>query len=361
MEVRVAHSESLDRGGALVVAEELARTFDCEIHVGFDAPGVVASDIDVVELFDASVARWLSRRSSFARDAYFSLAWQHVPELHDADVVIESGNNPGWYVPRDTQTVVRYVHSTPYAAYHRFHEAGKSLAGKFYGITLRTLYAQTIPFPDLWVANSELVARRIERYWGVDNVEVVYPPVDVDSYESRERGDYFFTFSHLRREKRIDEIVQSFASLDEQLVVGGDGQERDRLEQMAPQNVTFIGHLDEDEKRRRLGEAKALLFNARAEDFGMVPVEALASGTPVIGVNEGFTQYQIMDGKNGIAYKRGIENIRSAVKDFEQNGVDWDHDRIIEEAQRYSIGRFHTQMQKLVKMTNKRTDIETRP
>ena len=359
MDVRVAHSESLDRGGALVVAEELARTFDCMMHVGFDVPGVVADDVDVVELFDAPVARWFSRHSSFIRDAYFASAWQHVPELHDADVVIESGNNPGWYVPRDTQAVVRYVHSTPYAAYHRFHETGGSLVGKLYGTILRTLYAQTIPFSDLWVANSELVARRIERYWGVDDVKVVYPPVDVDSYRSHEQDDYFFTFSHLRPEKRIDEIVQAFAGLDEQLVVGGDGSERERLEQMAPPNVTFIGHLDEAEKRRRLGEARALVFNARAEDFGIVPIEAFASGTPVIGVAEGYTQYQIMEGKNGISYERGIENIRTAIREFEENEVEWNDGQIQNNAQRYSVERFRTRMRELAEMANMKTNIDT--
>ncbi|MFB6229121.1 MAG: glycosyltransferase [Halobacteriales archaeon] len=358
MDVRVAHSESLDRGGALVVAEETARTFDCPLHVGFDAPEVLADDINGVELFDAPIVRWLSQHSSAVRDAYFALAWQHVPELHDADVVIASGNNPGWYVPRDTQAVVRYVHSTPYSAYHRFHEAGESLVGKLYGTTLRTLYAQTVPFPDVWVANSELVARRIRRYWNVEEVKIVYPPVDVESYAPQESADYFFTFSHLRAEKRIDEIIHAFADLDKSLVVGGDGPERDRLEQIAPPNVEFAGYMDEAEKRRRLGETKAVVFNARAEDFGIVPVEAFASGTPVIGVAEGYTQYQIQDGKNGIKYERGVENIRSAIREFLRDGIDWDDDQLQSATQRYSSDQFRTRMRDIVENIHEQTKIK---
>ncbi|WP_169051829.1 glycosyltransferase [Halorhabdus amylolytica] len=339
------------------MAEEAARTFDCPLHVGFHVPGIVADDINAIELFDAPIARWLSHHSSAIRDAYFSLAWQHVPELHDADVVIESGNNPGWYVPRDTQAIVRYVHSTPYAAYHRFHESGQTLAGKLYGTVLRTLYAQTVPYPDVWVANSELVARRIRRYWGVQDVEIVYPPIDVNSYGPRESADYFFTFSHLRAEKRIDEIIRAFTSLDERLVIGGDGPERDRLERMAPPNVEFVGYLDEDEKRRRLGEAQAFLFNARAEDFGIVPVEAFASGTPVIGVAEGYTQHQIEDGKNGILYARGVENIISAIRSFQQDGVDWDDEYLQNIAQQYDIDQFRTQMRSVVEKAHEQTKI----
>jgi glycosyltransferase involved in cell wall biosynthesis len=360
MEVRVAHSESLDRGGALVVAEELARTFDCPLHVGFDTPGVVSDDINAIELFDAPIARWLSQHSPTLRNAYFALAWQHVPELHDADVVIESGNNPGWYVPRDTQTIVRYVHSTPYAAYHRFHEVGQSLAGKLYGTVLRTLYAQTIPFPDIWIANSELVARRIKRYWGVDEVKTIYPPIDIDSYSPRERADYFFTFSHLRAEKRIDEIVSAFNGLDERLIVGGDGPERDRLEQIAPANVEFVGYLDENEKQRRLGEAKALIFNAWSEDFGIVPVEAFASGTPVIGVNEGYTQYQIEDGKNGVIFDRGVDSLRKAIADFNPDDLAWSRSHIKEEAEQYGIERFNKEIAKLVERNIERLTIENK-
>lgn len=357
MDVRVAHSESLDRGGALVVAEELARTFDCPLHVGFDTPGVVSDDIKTIELFDAPIARWFSQHSSSFRDAYFALAWQHVPELHEADVVIESGNNPGWYVPRDTQTVVRYVHSTPYAAYHRFHKAGRSLAGKLYGTVLRTLYAQTIPFPDIWIANSELVARRMKRYWGVDEVKIVYPPIDIDSYSPRDREDYFFTFSHLRAEKRIDEIIEAFDGLDERLVVGGDGPEREQLKEIAPANIEFVGYLDKNEKRRRLGEAKALIFNARSEDFGIVPVEAFASGTPIIGVNEGYTQYQIKDGKNGVSYERGITSLRETIADFDPDSLSWSRSRIKSETEQYGIERFNREIKHAVRSAYESTQI----
>jgi glycosyltransferase involved in cell wall biosynthesis len=348
MDIRVAHSESLDRGGALFVAEELARTFDSRLYVGFNTSGVVAEDVDAIEIFDNKIIKKLSQKSSFVRDAYFSLAWQHVPELHEADMVIESGNNPGWYVPHDTQTVVRYVHSTPYAAYNRFHDTGQSLAGKLYGTFLRTLYLQTIPFPDVWVANSELVACRMEQYWGISDVEVVYPPVDVKSYTSRKRSNYFFTFSHLRSEKRIGEIIKAFDGLEEQLVIGGDGPERNRLEVMAPENVEFVGYLTEQEKRRRLGEARALVFNARSEDFGMVPVEALASGTPVIGVNEGYTTSQIKDRKNGILYKRGVEHLQAAIRDFEEDHLAWTKERIIEDAEKYDIQNFKSEISRIV-------------
>lgn len=350
LDVAVAHSEALDRGGALVVAEELARTFDSDLCLGFVSEGVVAEDITPVELFDAPVLKQLSKRSSTVRDLYFLLAWQHVGRLHEADVVVQSGNNPAWYVPTETQTVVRYVHSTPYAAYHRFNEVGETLRGKLYGTTLRTLYDHTVAFPDVFVANSELVARRINLYWGVpeDKIEVVYPPVEVDSYGPREQANYYFTFSHLRAEKRIDEIVRAFDGLDERLVVGGDGPERERLERLAPASVEFVGYLNEVEKRRRLGEAKALLFNARSEDFGIVPVEALASGTPVVGVREGYTQYQIDDGKNGVLYDRGTSNLRLAIRQFEDEGVAWSRERIVESANRYDVSCFHNSMREIV-------------
>ncbi len=266
------------------------------------------------------------------------------------DVVLLSKNELAWYVPEDEQTVVHYVHSTPRTPYDLFQSRADSPVARLYSWVARSLYLPNTKFPDLFVANSELVARRIERYWRVpeERITVVYPPVEVDSYSQRERADYYLTYSRLIPEKRIDRLVRAFDGLDERLVVGGAGEERDRLERLAPPNVEFVGYMSEDEKLRRLGEAKALLFNAENEDFGLIPVEAFASGTPVLGVEEGYTKFQIHDGENGYTHAPDARSVRESVERFEAEGVAWSRDRIERDAERYSLDRFREEMRAVV-------------
>jgi len=249
-------------------------------------------------------------------------AWQYVPELYEYDVLIQSGNEMGWFVPRDTQTVVKYVHSTPRSLYDRFPDRGNSVLLRILAPIMRTLYLQNIPYPDTYIANSELIQRRLERYWDVDST-VVYPPVDVKSYYTAEKEDFYLTYSRLVPSKGIDEIVRAFDKLPNQrLIVGGSGPQKEYLHDIAPENVEFRGFLSEEEKRDLLSRAKALIFAARNEDFGMVPIEAMASGDPVIGVNEGFTKVQVEDGETGILFDRGVTELVEAIQRFESEGVE---------------------------------------
>ncbi|KPN30685.1 UDP-D-galactose:(glucosyl)lipopolysaccharide-1,6-D-galactosyltransferase [Halolamina pelagica] len=286
----------------------------------------------------------------FSRDLYYAFAAQRIPELAEYDTVVLSKNELSWYVPEDEQTVIHYVHSTPRTPYDLFQQRGDSLPTRLYSFVARTLFLPNTKYPDRFVANSELVARRLERYWRIsaDRIDVVYPPVPVDEYSPSDPKEYYLTYSRLIPEKRIDAIVDAFAELDAELVVGGSGEERDRLERRAPENVRFVGYMDESEKKRRLGEARALLFNAMNEDFGMIPVEALASGTPVLGVDEGYTKYQIKAGKNGYTHDPDPKSIRSAVERFEREGVAWSAAEIQEYAERYSAEAFRQGMQDAV-------------
>jgi glycosyltransferase involved in cell wall biosynthesis len=360
--VAVAHGNYMELGGAELVSHELARTFDAEMFYGFGEAEYVPDDIDAQSLFEDSPLRFL-RETVPTRDLYYAWNAQRIPALRAFDVVLLSKNELAWYVPEDEQTVVHYVHSTPRTPYDLFQSRADSPVSRLYSWVARSLYLPNTKFPDLFVANSELVARRIERYWRVpeERVAVVYPPVDVAQYAQRERANYYLTYSRLIPEKRIDRIVRAFDGLDERLVVGGAGAERDRLERLAPPNVEFVGYMSESEKRRRLGEAKALLFNAENEDFGLIPVEAFAAGTPVLGVDEGYTKYQIQDGENGYTHAPDPASIRESVERFEADGVAWSRDRIEQYAERYGLGRFREEMRTAVDAaTDARVEVASR-
>jgi len=226
--------------------------------------------------------------------------------------------------------------------------------------TERHVYATYARKPDLLVANSPVIKRRVQRFWGVpsDDIRVVYPPVPIREY-SRTHADTserYVTLSRLDGHKRIEGIVRAFNGTDRELVVAGDGSERDRLEQIAEDNIRFAGYVSEQRKRELLAAAKAFVFNAEREDFGIAPVEALASGTPLIGVREGMTQYQIRDGQNGLLYDRG--QLADAISRFEADGVTWSERDIEAYAEQYSTEAFIGGMQDAISHAQERSTID---
>jgi len=293
--------------------------------------------------------------------------WQNPEELQEYDVLIQSGNEPLWYTPRDEQVTIAYTHSPPRWQYDLYHQHGDTLgdkAAKAYNMLSRVLYDHTTRFPDLFVANSELIARRIRRYWRVprDEIQVVYPPIQTAGYGSEyaeKRGDYYLMLSRLCAEKRVDEIIEAFQELEARLVIAGKGPERDALEEQAADasNIEFAGYVSESEKRRLMAEAKAFVYNPLNEDFGIVPIESMASGTPVLGVCDGYTKYQIDHGRTGLLYDRGPENLRDAVEEFERDGVSATRAEIEAEAEHYSVEEFRAGMRAAVEEAEKRARI----
>lgn len=359
MSVAIAHDQMKNRGGAERVAFELARTFDAPIFAAEVDQTIVPEDVEAREISQGRVGNRLMSSHYLLQDCYQMQRWQHVSALHEFDTIIQNKTNPWWYVPKDTQTIVRYVHSTPRGLFDQFHRHGEHWLHRLVKTPMRSLFAQTVPYADGWMCNSELVARRLERYIGVDDAAVVYPPVDTSGYDPAlaEDGGYYLTVSRLRGHKRIDEIIRAFNGLSDQfdLVVCGDGPQRDSLEQMAGANVDIRGYVNEKEKRRLMAGAEAFVMNAENEDFGMTPIEAFASGTPVIGVNEGYTRHQVRHGGNGVLFDRG--DLTEAVRAFYLDGVAWSPEKIAEHAQKYAASEFRAGVRDVVETAQKRAAI----
>ncbi|MDQ2951375.1 MAG: glycosyltransferase, partial [Chloroflexota bacterium] len=152
---------------------------------------------------------------------------------------------------------------------------------------------------DHWVANSAVVQERIARYYGRES-EVVHPPVDVGSFDARaERGEHWLFVGRLSAYKRADVAVQAFANTRRRLIVVGEGRERESLEKLARDNVAFTGRVDEATKRELMATARGFIFPAE-DDFGIVCVEALASGAPVVALGKGGAREIVRDGIDGL-------------------------------------------------------------
>jgi len=343
LNIAIVHKHFVERGGAERVAEELARIFDAPLYVGFsDAEVTSESDVEVIDLFDNSLAISLARRSGFFREVYSIDAWEHQPELASYDILIQTAPQPSGYVPTDDQTIIRYVHDLPRNIYDSFQKQKQSVLSRMAARIYRILYATYAPYADEWIVNSEYIQKRLKTYLDEDST-VVYPPVNVHQFAPQQKENFYLTYSRLTRRKRILDIVEVFGEMpDRKLIVGGTGPAEDAVSQRASElsNVEYRGYLSEEEKIDLLGRARAVVFGAETESFGMVPVEAFASGTPVIGANSGYTKYHVTDGENGILFDWEGGGLISAVNRFEQNGIKKSPEEISSESERFSRNRF---------------------
>lgn len=359
--IAIAHDQWNTQGGAERVTAEIAREFDAPIYAMYVDESAVPDDLEVIELADRR-GRWFMRQHYLLQDAYQMVAWQHVEPLHEYETVIQTKTNPYWYVPRDTQTIVRYCHSTPRNLYDQYHRRGGGPIGDVVKTAQRTLYQHTIPYADQWITNSELVERRLTRYYDVGerDVTTIYPPVDVANGPDRaETEGYLFVVGRLARNKRIPLLVELAERLDRRLVVAGDGDERELVERADRDgHLEYLGFVDENEKKRRLSEAGATLMLAENEDFGIVPIESFAAGTPVIGVDEGFTRHQVRDGKNGYLAAPTVESLEAAIELLEYEGVEWSAERIATFAEQFGPRRFRREIRDVVERAREESTVE---
>lgn len=214
---------------------------------------------------------------------------------------------------------------------------------------LRKWDLKTAKRPDYLLANSNYIAEKLKRIYNREST-VIYPPVDIDKFSCVEqKDDYYFVASRLVPYKKIDLIVEAFAQMpDKRLIIAGTGPELNKLKNNFLVNVEFVGYQDEKALKELMQKAKAFVFSAE-EDFGIVVVEAMACGTPVIALNKGGTAETVIDGKTGILFdEQTVEDIKDAVKRFEKTEDQFNHKEIAEHTKKFSRQIFEERMKNYV-------------
>ncbi len=202
---------------------------------------------------------------------------------------------------------------------------------------------------DAYIANSRTVARRIWKTYR-RRAEVVYPPVDTDAFSlCEDKEDFYVTASRLVPYKKIDLVVEAFAEMpDKKLVVIGDGPDYDKISAKATPNVEMLGYQPFDELKRYMRHAKAFVFAAE-EDFGIVPVEAQACGTPCVAFGKGGATETILPGETGIFFfEQTTASLKEAVQTLENTYSNLSHARIRENALRFSVACFQEKFEDAV-------------
>lgn len=260
------------------------------------------------------------------------------------------------------QLHISYVHSPIRYAWDLQHqylsESGldkgvKSWLARWLLQRIRLWDYRTANGVDYFVANSKFIARRI---WKVYRREaaVIYPPVDVNAFTLHEqKEDFFLTASRMVPYKKIDLIVETFSQLpDKRLVVIGDGPDFKKISAVAKANVTLLGYQTLEVLKDYMQRARAFVFAAE-EDFGIIPVEAQACGTPVIAYGKGGALETIRGldkpSPTGVFFaEQTMSSLIEAVEIFEREGNRIKPHACRENALRFSPERFRMELSKLI-------------
>ncbi|ODN17302.1 glycosyl transferase family 1 [Klebsiella pneumoniae] len=256
------------------------------------------------------------------------------------------------------QLHISYVHSPIRYAWDLQHqylrEAGldkgiKSYIARMLLHKIRLWDCRTANGVDHFIANSQFIARRIKKVYGRD-ADVIYPPVDVNRFELNfNKEDYFFTASRLVPYKRIDLIVEAFSEMpNRKLVVIGDGPEMQKIKSKAKTNIEILGYQPDSVMQEYMRNAKAFVFAAE-EDFGIIPVEAQACGTPVIAFGKGGALETIrplgVDKPTGLFFqKQTVADIIEAVTIFDNNFESFNLHDCRNNAEKFSVERFNNEI-----------------
>ena len=180
--------------------------------------------------------------------------------------------------------------------------------------------------PDLYIANSSIVARRIKSTYGKKAIVINYP-IDTSKFVfSDTKEDFYLASARMISYKRLDIIVEAFNWLGWRLLISGSGPEKERLKSKALGNIEFLGHVTDTQRTQLFSKANSVIV-AALEDYGLVPVEANASGTPVIAFGAGGVLDTQIPGKTGVFFKRQTpESLQAAL--LEAREIYWDYENI---------------------------------
>lgn len=358
--VALVHDFLTSFGGAERVLQSLRKLYP-------EAPVfTLLSDVAVVSRLgipeDLVRASWLRHFPVFLRKRprlllpFFAVAVESY-DLRDYDLVISSSG--AWskgIVTRLHTRHIAYLHSPMRFAWDEHASYLKNLGlskpfrilGRLMLTYLRVWDFGAADRPDVLLANSDYTKRRIAKYYRKES-RVVYPPVLFPGVSAPvPKGDYFLVVSRLTRSKKIDMAVEAMNKLGLSLKVAGIGPEEASLRKMAGKKVEFLGKVSDEELVHLYQGARALIIPSE-EDFGLVAVEALSAGTPVIAYGSGGVCEIVEDGQTGLFFLSDMpEILAEAIKRFLEKEVDFDALALRQAAERFTEERFLREMRQLI-------------
>lgn len=363
--IAIVHDYFYWAGGAEKVVEALVKVFPkADVFTSFVHPSY-KSWLPAENKLHTSIIQKLPLKQYLA--PFYELFLPFVFEnmnLQSYDIVISSTSI--WakgVIPPAFSHHISYIHCPPRFlwGYESSRQAKLPQIVKFlmYPINhlLRLWDYYSAQRPDVLIANSVETQERIRKHYKRESI-VINPPVEMGTNPDEKTSDrvnklkdknFYLSFGRLVKYKRIDEIIKAFLKMpDKQLIIAGGGDERENLEKLAENapNIKFWGVPTDDEKWALMKKTRALIHVAY-EDFGIIPVEAMSTGNPVIGLNHAGTRETVIHTKTGYLIEEvTTENLISAIASFEKLTID--PKECIQRFQKYTFKVFEQKIRKII-------------
>lgn len=290
---------------------------------------------------------------------FMPMAWEQF-DFNEYDVVLSSSSSCAKGLITSPDTVhICYCHSPMRYAWEFYNEYMEREGG---GKLKRTLIKYIMNYiriwdkasasrPDYYIANSKNVAKRIYKHYGIE-ADVIHPPVKGSYFNiSDVDEDYFLMVSRLVPYKKVDLAVEVFNELGLPLVVIGGGKQLEYLKSIAKPNVKIMGRQPDEVIKEHYAKCRAFIFPGE-EDFGITPLEAQASGRPVIAYGKGGALETVIEGKTGLFFKEQTkDSLKDAILKF--NDMTWNKQEIREHALTFDEETFKAKIRQYVESKRK--------
>lgn len=353
--IALAHDYFIQMGGAERVAEVLHSIFPT-------APMFTAVDrrpqLPLNLRKDKVRTSWMQKLPISTKNhrnyfLLYPLAFESF-DMSDFDLIISSSSGYAKGLRKKKSAIhVNYCH-TPmrwvwryedYAAREQFSRLKRNIL-PFLLRGLKNWDLRAAEQPDLFIANSNIVAERIKRFYKRDAL-VIPPPIDVARFSPDEPDeDFYLLLSRLVPYKRLDLAIKACEKLDRPLVVIGDGAARFELEKIAGPKTKFLGRQPDEVVARYASRCRALIFPGE-EDFGMTPLEINSAGRPIIAFRAGGATETVVEGETGVFFNNQTTgSIISAIEEFES--LSFDRLAIRRHAEKFDTRVFSSRIRKFI-------------
>lgn len=364
MKVALVHDYIKEFGGAERVLRVLSDMYPkAPIYTAFRVKGSECdkafTDREIRESFLAPLLKTWKLYSPFRFLA--PLVWRSM-DLSEYDLVITSAS---WYITRGFKVgkntrVICYCHTPPryLYGYDTSINLQKYWPVKIYAWVvnhfLRFYDLWSVGTVDKWIVNSLNIQRRVKKFYRKKS-KVIYPAVEVEKFIKGsmriKKEDYFLIVSRLVGSKGLEEAARAAKKMGFKLKISGSKAGlsgiAESLKKLGGENVDLLGRVSDEKLVKLYARAAGFIALARDEDFGITPVEAMASGTPVIAFNGGGFKESVIDGVTGVLINDTSEKtIGKAVQKI--RSIKWDKKKLQQQARKFSRERFEKEMRKIV-------------
>ncbi|MBI4235706.1 glycosyltransferase [Candidatus Peregrinibacteria bacterium] len=270
-------------------------------------------------------------------------------DLSSFDIVISSSHSCAKGIITKPETMhVCYCHTPMRYAWDNWHSYIKQYKMnpilKYFGKKrmhkLRIWDKVASERPDFYIANSSITQKRIAKFYRKES-KIIYPMIKCSKFKIAEKTKgYFLAVGRLTHYKRFDLIIETFNKIGLPLKIVGTGVDSENLKKIARGNIEFIGYASDQTLHKLYSEAEALIF-PQIEDFGIIPLESMASGRPVIAYKKGGAMDTIEEGETGIFFNKQTPlHLEEAIKHYLENKKTFKPEKIREHCRKFDESNF---------------------